>query len=84
MSILGLRIEKRISTPPVVRILAPVVAALIALIASAFLIMAAGGDPFEAYEALLVCAFGTVPNLGETLAKASALLLVARCCCRPS
>jgi ABC-type uncharacterized transport system permease subunit len=59
-----------------VRILAPIIAALIALIASAFLIMAAGGNPFEAYEALLVGAFGTMPNLGETLAKASSLLLV--------
>jgi ABC-type uncharacterized transport system permease subunit len=74
---LGFRIEKRTSTPRVVRFLAPIAAALISLIASAFLIMAAGGDPFEAYEALLVGAFGTVPNLGETMAKASALLLVA-------
>jgi ABC-type uncharacterized transport system permease subunit len=77
LSFLGFRIEKRTSTSPVVRILAPIVAALVALVASGLLIISAGNNPIEAYRALLIGAFGSLQNFGETLAKASALLLVA-------
>jgi ABC-type uncharacterized transport system permease subunit len=77
LNVLGLRIERRPSTSTAVRILAPILAAIIALIASGLLIMASGGNPFEAYRALIVGAFGSIPNFGETLAKASAMLLVA-------
>lgn len=77
MSFVGLRLEKRQSTSPVLRLLAPVLTAVLALAASGLLIRVAGGDPVEAMKAIAVGAFGNVQNLGETLVKASALTIVA-------
>jgi len=73
---LGLRVEKRQSIPPLLRALAPVLTAALALAASGLLIRLAGGDPIESLRMIAVGAFGNVQNLGETLVKASALIIV--------
>ena len=74
---LRLRIERRPSPAPALRVLAPLLAAALALLASGGLIAAAGGDPRLALGAILTGAFGNPQNFGETVVKASALTLVA-------
>jgi ABC-type uncharacterized transport system permease subunit len=76
LSFLGLRLEKRPNVPPALRVAAPILTALFALAASGLLISAAGGNPILALQAIAIGAFGSLQNLGETLAKASALILV--------
>jgi simple sugar transport system permease protein len=76
MSLLGLRLEKRSSPSLLLRALAPIGTAALALAASGLLIRAAGGDPLQALAAIGVGAFGSMQNLGETMVKAAALILV--------
>ncbi len=57
--------------------LAPLIAALLALVAGAFILLALGKNPIEAYGAMLEGAFGSERNLFRTLTRATPLLLVA-------
>ncbi len=76
MTFLGLRIEKRSTPSAGLRVLAPILTAILALAASGVLIWAAGGDAREAFVAMAMGAFGNLQNLGETMVKAAALILV--------
>jgi ABC-type uncharacterized transport system permease subunit len=76
LSFLGLRLEKRESVSPGLKVIAPILTAILALAASGALIRVAGGDPLLSLQAIGVGAFGSMQNLGETLVKASALVLV--------
>ncbi|MBN2469756.1 MAG: ABC transporter permease [Anaerolineae bacterium] len=56
---------------------APLVAVLLALLVGAFIILALGKNPIEAYGAMLDGAFGSQSALFRTLTRATPLLLVA-------
>ena len=57
--------------------LAPLIATLLALFVSAFILLALGKNPIEAYAALLDGAFGSQRALFRTITRATPLLLVA-------
>ena len=57
--------------------LTPFWAVLAALIVGGFLIALSGADPFKAYRALVVGAFGSIYGLSETVARTCPLLLAA-------
>jgi ABC-type uncharacterized transport system permease subunit len=57
--------------------LAPLIAVLLALFIGAFVLLALGKNPFEAYGAMLDGAFGNTRSLFRTLTRATPLLLVA-------
>jgi simple sugar transport system permease protein len=61
---------------PVIDALTPFLALLAALLVGAVLLLVMGINPFAAYAALFNGAFGSFTNLGETIAKATPLLLV--------
>jgi simple sugar transport system permease protein len=55
--------------------LRPVIAILLALLVSAFLILAYGKNPLEAYAALLAGSVGSLPAIANTLVRTAPLLL---------
>src|SRR5574341_1630087 len=61
---------------PIIDALTPFWALLAALLVGAILLLVMGINPFGAYAALFNGAFGSFANLGETIAKATPLLLV--------
>ena len=57
-------------------VLLPIFAVLAAFVIGAFILLLQGVNPLEAYEAMLVGAFGSKNGLADTLVKAVPLLLV--------
>lgn len=70
-----LRIEKRLTTPRWLAVLAPAVSLLLALLVVALLFQAIGVDPLVAYERIFKGAFGSPYGLSETVVKAIPLML---------
>ena len=70
------RLNRLLGGDPVVA-LAPLIAVLLALLVGAFIILALGKNPIEAYSAMLDGAFGSQSALFRTLTRATPLLLVA-------
>lgn len=70
------KLNRILGGDPVVA-LAPLVAVLLALLVGAFIILALGKNPIEAYAAMLDGAFGSQSAIFRTLTRATPLLLVA-------
>lgn len=70
------KLKRILGGDPVVAF-APLVAVLLALLVGAFIILALGKNPIEAYGAMLDGAFGGQSALFRTLTRATPLLLVA-------
>lgn len=72
----GLLARLRQSASGWVEALVPLAALLLALVVGAFLLLALGTNPLEAYAAMIQGAVGNVSSLTQTLVKATPLLLV--------
>jgi simple sugar transport system permease protein len=72
---LPLKLEKRLTTPRWLQILAPFLSLLLAMIAVGIMFVALGVNPFFAYARILDGAFGSLYALSETLTKAIPLML---------
>lgn len=70
-----MRLEPREATPLALEVLAPLMAILAALLLCALPIAWAGASPLKAYAGMAVGALGSHFALGETLARATPLLL---------
>lgn len=70
-----LKVERRLTTPRWLELLAPAVALLLALLVVAFLFRAMGVDPLVAYGRILRGGFGSLYGLSETTTKAIPLML---------
>lgn len=68
-------IEKRLQSSRLIAFLVPVVSIVLALLAGAGLLAAAGVNPWETYKAMALGAFGSRYSLSETLVKAIPLML---------
>lgn len=68
-------IERRLTTPRWMEILAPAVSLLLALLVIAVLFRVLGVDPLVAYAGIFRGAFGSVYGLSETIVKAIPLML---------
>lgn len=77
LKILNFKVEEGPEPSTLRKVLAPILAILMALLAAAVLIVMAGASPWVAYLSLFSGAFGSVHSLAETLVKATPLLLVA-------
>jgi general nucleoside transport system permease protein len=58
-------------------VMLPIVAVLLAFIVGAVILLLQGVNPLEAYQAMIVGAFGSKNGLADTLVKATPLMLVA-------
>jgi len=58
-------------------VLLPIVAVVLAFVVGAFILLLQGVNPLEAYQAMIVGAFGSKNGLADTLVKATPLMLVA-------
>jgi general nucleoside transport system permease protein len=67
--------EKRLTTPRLLRWSVPLLSLLLALIAGGVLLLAVGVNPLTAYRAMIDGAFGGSFELGETLVRATPLIL---------
>ncbi len=65
------------SWPQRIKPFAPVMGAIVALLLSGVLIQFSGVNPFEAYQVLVLGAFGGSRQITETILKATPLLLIA-------
>ncbi len=72
-----IRVEERLVRPRWVNVVVPVASIVLGLITGALLIWANGVNPFVAYKAMAVGAFGSKYALGETLVKTIPLILAA-------
>lgn len=68
-------IEKRLESSRFIAFLVPIASILLALLAGAGLLAAAGVNPWETYRAMAQGAFGSKYSLSETLVKAIPLML---------
>lgn len=68
-------IERRLTAPYWLELLAPVVSLALALVVIAMLFLALGVNPWIAYQRIFIGAFGSVYGLSETVVKAIPLLL---------
>ena len=71
----NLKENRLITKSKVMDILFPVIAVVLSLIIGAFIIWAANKNPWNAYKALFLGAFGDLYALGNTLARATPLIL---------
>jgi len=72
---LSLSLEKRLEPSPVAPYLLPLLSVALALPAGGMILALAGTNPWEAYKAMAVGAFGSLYGLSETVVKAIPLLL---------
>ncbi len=70
-----IRVEERLVRPRWVNVVVPVMSIILGLITGALLIWANGVNPFVAYKAMAIGAFGSWYALGETLVKTIPLIL---------
>jgi len=68
-------IEKRLESSRLVAFLVPIASIVLALLAGAALLAAAGVNPWQTYRAMALGAFGSRYSLSETLVKAIPLML---------
>lgn len=71
------RIQSRVQDSDLLIALAPVIAALLALLVGAVMLLALGANPLQAYGAMIEGALGSESSLFRTLTRATPLLLVA-------
>lgn len=81
MRFLKLKLEEKPSPSLLMKILAPIVAILMAFAVGAVLIYWAGADPLEGYKSFFYGAFGSIHNISETIVKATPLLVVSLAIC---
>ncbi len=72
-----MNLRKTLTERDPVAVLAPVAAVILALLAGAFILLALGKNPIEAYGSMLNGAFGDSGRLANTITRAIPLLLVA-------
>ncbi len=72
---LSLSLEKRLEPSPVAPYLLPLLSVALALPAGGVILALAGTNPWEAYKAMALGAFGSFYGLSETVVKAIPLLL---------
>ncbi len=77
MELLGLKIEKRIESPPTLhRILVPVLSVVLAFVITSVLLVTEGADLGEAFGAFLSF-IGSITGMAEIIVKAIPLLLIS-------
>ena len=74
---MGFTLEKRNTTPAMVRFAVPFLAILFTLIFCGFIFMALGFNPFTVYERLFLAALGTSRAFFQTITKMIPLILVS-------
>ena len=70
-----IRIEKRLTPPPLVSLVTVLLSLLLALVVGGILLKAVKADPLQTYKAMALGAFGSKYSLSETLVKAIPLML---------
>lgn len=71
-----IKLRGRFDIENALRLLSPLLAALLALLIGAVMLLALGANPLQAYSAMIVGAFGSTNALADTLVKATPLLFV--------
>jgi len=75
------RIERRREAPPAARLIGLAAALAGAMIVCSMLFLAAGAEPLNAFSALARGSFGSLRAAGETLVKATPLILTGHAAC---
>jgi len=71
-----IKLPKRLDIEAILSALAPLLAALLALLIGAVMLLLLGTSPVQAYTAMIAGAFGSANALADTLVKATPLLFV--------
>lgn len=77
MKLFGLIVEKRPSVPRWLNLLSPILAVLLALLATGGLLFAIGVNPLFAFKEMFFGVFRSINSISEVLIKATPLLLVS-------
>jgi simple sugar transport system permease protein len=72
---MGVRLDRRLERSRKLEYLVPVVSVLLALFVAAFLLLATGRNPLQAYGQMFTEAFGSAYGFSEVLVKATPLIL---------
>lgn len=70
------KLLRHVELQAILRLLTPLLAASLALLIGAVMLLMLGTNPFQAYSAMVVGAFGSTNSLADSLVKATPLLFV--------
>jgi simple sugar transport system permease protein len=71
-----IKLLRQFGSQAILRLLTPLLAALLALLIGAVMLLLLGTNPLQAYSAMVVGAFGSANSLADSLVKATPLLFV--------